>query len=606
MLIKRNLLTLWVLLLLFVSGSATKWNLFKRTPDAQEGDVRLTGSQSTSEGRVEVYHDGKWGTVCDDGWDMAEAQVACRQLHFPGAKSVVEGKEYGQASGPIWLDDITCKGTENRLITCGFKSWGVTDCTHKEDVGVICDSDTNVTMSNSTHSLDHSASLSDDLGQIFHSGDGCDFQITVQSATGNKWEDGTPEMLETKICAHRMIVSQFPFFSTLMGMTSITVNVSQSCQPHFTSFIRYLYTRKIDVTFSSAQCIHWMASTFGVKQLMEDTGRVFTKILPEDTSFHTQVSLHKYAVETEDLVLQENCIQYLAWNYENLTRSSAWPHLSVEVIGALLARSDLVVPDEYFVLQTVESWILEKGNSSSLETQAELLGLIRFPMIPAEKLYDLESNSSLYSTHENMYRENMLKALQFNVLLFSNLQTNPKFNKEDDDYHPRIYTSNPWSTVMDPFKKTVTKPVRAQYPSYNRRMQYDNGYNYRYHQPTVSPYIQTTTTSFSTPVHNSMIFQSNKAQWEANVFKNQHECSNHGLRCESVPVARLVPRSHLSQSNVLFRNRLLLMCQGKYICQVQDFKDNLAYIALNGTQVLAYPCTDDQYIYRFVVRPEYV
>ena len=63
----------------------------------QEGDVRLFG------GRVEVYHDGKWGTVCDDGWDMAEAQVVCRQLHFPGAKSVVEGKEYGQGAIYFYL-----------------------------------------------------------------------------------------------------------------------------------------------------------------------------------------------------------------------------------------------------------------------------------------------------------------------------------------------------------------------------------------------------------------------------------------------------------------------------------------------------------------------
>ncbi|XP_044188116.1 galectin-3-binding protein A-like [Thunnus albacares] len=607
MLIHRNIHTLWLLLLLHVSGSALKFNLFKRTSDAQEGDVRLFGSQSASEGRVEIYHDGKWGTVCDDGWDMAEAQVVCRQLHFPGAKSVVVGKEYGQASGPIWLDDITCKGTENHLTTCDFKGWGVTDCTHKEDVGVICDSGTNVTINNSTHSLDHSISLSGDLGQIFDSGDGCDFQITVQSTTGNKQEDGTSEMLGTTICAHKMILSQFPLFNTSKGMTSVTVNVDQSCQPHFTSFIRYLYTHKIDVTFSSVQCIHSMASKFGVKQLMEDTGRLFTKILPEDTSFHTQLSLHKYAVETGDLVLQENCIQYLAWNYQNLTRSPAWPHLPVEVIGALLARSDLVVPNEYFLLQTVESWILEKDNSTSLETQADLLSHIRFPMIPAETLYELESNSSLYSTHKNMYRENMLKALQFNVLLFNNLQTNPNFNKEDDDYQPRIYTSDPWSTTVE--RPKDTEPVRTHYPSsYNRRRQhgYGYGYDYGYIYPTASPYSQAATKSFSTPVHNSMIFKDKKIRWEANVFKNKRECSNKGLTCESFPVARLAPQNHLSQNNILFRNRLLMMCQGKYICQVQDFKVNLAHIAVNSTQVLAYPCPDDQYTYRFVVRPAYV
>ncbi|XP_044037250.1 galectin-3-binding protein A-like [Siniperca chuatsi] len=601
MVTRRNLCTLWLLLLLHVSESAFKFDLFKRNPEPQEGDIRLFGYESVSEGRVEVYHEGKWGTVCDDGWDMAEAQVVCRQLHFPGAKSVVTGKDYGQASGPIWLDDMICKGTEDQLLTCVFKAWGVTDCSHKEDVGVICETaDANVTSGNSTHSLDHSIGLSDDLGQIFDSGNGCDFLISAQSATGNRREDGTLEMVETTICTHKMILSQFPLFNASEGITSITVNVSQSCQPHFTSFIRYIYTRKMDVTFSSVQCIHWMASKFGVKQLMEDTGRLFSKILPEDTLFHTQVSLSEYAEETGDLVLQENCIQYMAWNYQNLTRSPAWMHLSVKLLGALLARSDLVVPDEYFLLQTVESWITEKGNSTSLETQVDLLSRIRFPMIPAEKLYDLESNSSLYSTHKNMYRENMLKAFQFNVLLFSNLQSNPKFNKQDD-YQPRLYTAEPWSTAIGPLQKTPLNPVRNHYATlYNNRMRYEYGYEYG------SPYSQTTK-SFSTPVHNSLIFKDNKIPWEANVFMSQRECLNRGLRCESFPLARLTPQNQLTQqSNILFRNRLLLMCQDKYICQVQDFKVNLAYIAVNETQAVAYPCPDDQYTYRFVVRPEYV
>ncbi|XP_037648375.1 galectin-3-binding protein A-like isoform X2 [Sebastes umbrosus] len=587
MLAHRHVFTLWLLLLLHDSESAMRFDLFRRgrerDPGPQEGEVRLFGG-GVSEGRVEIYHSDTWGTVCDDGWDLHEAQVVCRQLHFPGAKSVVTGKDYGKASGPIWLDDMECKGTEDYLSTCAFKSWGATDCSHKEDVGVICEtSGSNMTKIDSTYSLDHSISLSDERGQIFDSGRGCDFQIFVQTATGNRQEDETTVVVETTTCAHKMILSQFPLFNASEGINNITVDISQSCEPFFTSFIRYIYTRKIDVTSSSAQCLHWMAYTFGVKQLMEDTGRLFSEILPEDTLFHTQVSLYKYAEETGDMVLQETCLQYLAWNFQNLTMSPAWTHLSVELLGSLLMRSDLVVPDEYFVLQTVESWITERGNSASLETQLNLLSRVRFPMIPTEVLYDLESNSSLYSTHKNMYHEKIFKAFQFNVLLFSKLMSNPKFNREDDDYRPRIYTAEPWSVAISQYQT----PYRNQYNQYGQYNQYNQG----------------ATRQLNTPIHNSMIFKSNQISWQANVFMNQYECSNRGLRCESFPAARLAAQSRPSElSNILFRNQLLLMCQGKYICQVQDFKDDMA---TNGTQA-AYPCPDDQYTYHFVVRPEYV
>ncbi|XP_056264083.1 galectin-3-binding protein B-like [Pseudoliparis swirei] len=574
----RFTVTVWLLLLLHVSGSARKMNLFsrQRNPVPQDGDARLFGG-GAADGRVEIYHDRTWGTVCDDGWDLAEAHVVCRQLGFARAESVVIGKDYGKASGPIWLDDLKCEGTEMYLSTCAFTNWGATDCSHKEDVGVICEtSRANLTNDDALYSLDHSISLSDERGQIFDSASGANFFISVRSMTGNTQEDGTPEVVGVTVWAHKFILSQFPLFNASEGVSNITVDVGLSCQQHFSSFIRYIYTRKVDVNLSSVQCLHWMASTFGVKQLMEDTGRLFSKILPEDASFQTQVSLYEYAAETQDWVLQENCIQYMAWNYPNLTSSPAWTRLSVELLRSLLLRSDLVVPDEHFVLQTVESWITEKGNSTSLETQVELLSLIRFPMIPAEVLYELESNSSLYSTHMSLYRENLLKAFQFNVLVFSNLISNPKFNREDDDYRPRIYTAEPWSAAL---------PLQQNF--YSRHNQYD-----------------TMATVVNTPVHNSLIFKGNTIRWEANVFKSQQECANRGLRCESFPTVRLVPQNRLSQwSNIHFRNRLLLVCQDKYVFQVQDFKNNMA---VNGTQVLAYPCPDNQYTFRFVVRPEYV
>ena len=87
---------------------------------------------------MEVYHNGEWGTVCDDGWDLNDAQVVCRELDFGRAINGSSQAFYGQGSGRIWLDNVNCIGTELAIEDCSHRGWGIEDCFHSQDAGVKC------------------------------------------------------------------------------------------------------------------------------------------------------------------------------------------------------------------------------------------------------------------------------------------------------------------------------------------------------------------------------------------------------------------------------------------------------------------------------------
>ena len=100
-------------------------------------------------GRVEIYHSGEFGTICNDinSNRNQTASVICRQLGYTlvvnddglfNDNSYIDTTPYGRGSGTIWLDDVVCNGNESEIAECSHAGWGVNNCGHHEDISIVC------------------------------------------------------------------------------------------------------------------------------------------------------------------------------------------------------------------------------------------------------------------------------------------------------------------------------------------------------------------------------------------------------------------------------------------------------------------------------------
>ncbi|XP_030043370.1 deleted in malignant brain tumors 1 protein [Microcaecilia unicolor] len=114
----------------------------------QDVPIRLVNGRNRCAGRIEVYYNYTWGTICDDGWTFEDAQVVCRQL---GCGEVYSSQaNYGPGIGSILMDDVDCRGYEANLGRCFHRGWYSHNCGHHEDTGVICTEYFNLTATTET------------------------------------------------------------------------------------------------------------------------------------------------------------------------------------------------------------------------------------------------------------------------------------------------------------------------------------------------------------------------------------------------------------------------------------------------------------------------
>ncbi|XP_041032841.1 deleted in malignant brain tumors 1 protein-like [Carcharodon carcharias] len=113
--------------------------------------ARLVNGSNMCSGRVEVYHNSVWGTVCDNGWDLSAANVVCRVLNCGTALSAEGGASYGEGTGVIWSYNVSCNGTELTLDQCSANKWVGTNCTHSQDAGITCSGPMPIRLVNGTN-----------------------------------------------------------------------------------------------------------------------------------------------------------------------------------------------------------------------------------------------------------------------------------------------------------------------------------------------------------------------------------------------------------------------------------------------------------------------
>ncbi|XP_069083688.1 deleted in malignant brain tumors 1 protein-like isoform X3 [Pleurodeles waltl] len=101
-------------------------------------EVRLVNGTSICSGRVEVKHNGVWGTVCDDSWDLKDASVVCRQLGCISVQEHEYNPTFGKSSLPVLMSNVQCTGDEAAPWECPQQGWEHNTCPTGRDAGVTC------------------------------------------------------------------------------------------------------------------------------------------------------------------------------------------------------------------------------------------------------------------------------------------------------------------------------------------------------------------------------------------------------------------------------------------------------------------------------------
>uniref|UniRef100_A0A8C4QH23 Soluble scavenger receptor cysteine-rich domain-containing protein SSC5D n=1 Tax=Eptatretus burgeri TaxID=7764 RepID=A0A8C4QH23_EPTBU len=417
-----------------------------------DGMVRLRDGWSSVEGRVEVYLDGRWGTVCSDGWDMADANVVCHSLGFHNATAALLGATFGEGSGPINLANVNCKGNEVSILDCQANPIRKTDCKHWQDAGVRCQG-----MSDFIRTFWVVKGLSLCTGgktfSLYSSGVGCDRDITILNLSDDSESSGRGPTF----CVHNLVLSlglsrKLKQMAEENSEKEFFIHAHYDCMDNVDTFLRYLYTGRVELSRTSAICLHRLASWYEAEHLQKATFGQLAVFLATDPSFTYAVQLYNYSVAMQDAPLQDICQQFLAWHGENFMNSSSWNLQSYKQLDNLLSRSDLIIRSELDLFFAVEKWLKAQNFTNDRIVVEQLLSRLRLTFTTPVDLLDIQKDSVMFSLYPQLLLPRLLQASQFQVM--SKQALGAWVNTDKMEFVPRIYANIPWVHTFQIYKQS--------------------------------------------------------------------------------------------------------------------------------------------------------
>ncbi|XP_072358963.1 BTB/POZ domain-containing protein 17-like [Scyliorhinus torazame] len=221
---------------------------------------------------------------------------------------------------------------------------------------------------------------------------------------------------------------------------TVHLTEEEECLYHFQHFLRYLYNGSVTLSTVNVLPLH-LSEEYNVQELRDSCQQLLLANVAALGSSNCAITWQRYAKLIGLTQLEEKCFRFIAWNIGTIIKSPDWLLMEPHQLSALFQRSDLVVEDEV-LFQALVSWLsLHPAHTE------EMLHHIRYPMLPPEKLYDLQARGSLPEAISSYLLQERLLVYQVHLL-----PTDAISQHHDITTIPftmRLYTSESFSHAWD-------------------------------------------------------------------------------------------------------------------------------------------------------------